>query len=67
MAVSPSKPCLTVIHLSTIFSNAFKMSTIQCVWPTALKLDCINNFDMLFLVMAGTTFLDKVYKPSYLA
>ena len=28
------------------FANACH---VVCVWPTALKLGCITNFDMLFL------------------
>ena len=37
---------LTLLFLG--FSNVFHF---VCVWPTALKLGCITNFDMLFLVM----------------
>ena len=28
-----------------------QISTISCVWPSALKLGCITNVDTLFLVM----------------
>ena len=33
-----------------------------CVWPTALKLGCITNFDMLlvFLVMGFVSLVDDI-------
>ena len=36
------------------------MSTISRVWPTALKLGCITNFDMLFLVMRFISLVDEI-------
>ena len=41
---------LTTIHLSLIF-GVFKCLSFCIFWPTALKLGCITNFDMLSLVM----------------
>ena len=29
-------------------------------WPTALKLGCITNFDMLFLVMGFISLVDEI-------
>ena len=34
-----------------------------CVWPTALKLSCVSNFDMLFLVMG---FISLIYKIQFM-
>ena len=31
-----------------------------CIWPTAMKLGCIINFDMLFLVMGFISLLDEI-------
>ena len=39
------------------FSNVFHFA---CVWPTALKLGCITNFDMLFLAMGFISFVDEI-------
>ena len=36
------------------------MSTISRVWPTALKLGCVTNFDMLFLVMWLISLVDEI-------
>ena len=37
------------------------MSTIpQCVFPTALKLGCVTNFDMLSLVMGFISLVDEI-------
>ena len=39
-------------HTFVSYFRGFQMSTIlRVLWPTALKLGCIANFDMLFLVM----------------
>ena len=41
---------MTAIPVS--YFRVFQMPTIpRVVWPTALKLGCITNVDMLFLVM----------------
>ena len=50
---------LTIIHLSLIFW-VFQVSTISRVLLTALKLGCITNFDMLFLVMGFISLVDEI-------
>ena len=39
------------------FSNVYHFA---CVWPTALKLGCITNFDTLFLVMGFISLVDEI-------
>ena len=39
------------------FSNVYHSA---CVWPAALKLECITNFDMLFLVMGFSSLVDEI-------
>ena len=39
------------------FSNVYHFA---CVWPTPLKLGCITNFDMLFLVMRFISLVDEI-------
>ena len=52
---------LTTIHLSLFlrffFPNVYHS---MCVWPTALKLGCITDFDMLFLVMGFISLVDEI-------
>ena len=36
------------------------MSGIPRVWPTALKLGCVTNFDMLILVMGFISLADEI-------
>ena len=48
------------LHLSLIFSSFSNVCHCMCVWPTALKLDCITIFGMLFLVMRFTSLVDKI-------
>ena len=53
-------PCLNAIHLSLIlvfFPNVYHSA---CVWPTALKLVCITNFDTLFLIMGLIFLVDEI-------
>ena len=38
----------------------FQMSTTSRVWPTALKLGCVTNFDMLFLVMGFISLVNEI-------
>ena len=38
-------------------SNAYHS---VCVWPTALKLGCVTNFDMLFLVTWFISLVDEL-------
>ena len=49
---------LTDIHLY-LFSSFSNVCHSACVWPTALKLGCISNFDMLFLVMGFIYLVDE--------
>ena len=56
MTVSPPKP---YYHTFVSYFQVFEMSTISRVWPTALKLGCVTNFDMLFLVMGSFLWLMK--------
>ena len=35
------------------------MSTISRVWPTAMKLGCVTNFDTLFLMMGFISLVDE--------
>ena len=55
------KPCLLRIYLNEYlsFSNVFH---VMCVWPTALKLVSITNFNMLFLVTGSVRFVKKIYR-----
>ena len=44
--------CLTaILYVCLLFSGFSNVYHFMCVWPTALKLGCVTNFDMLFLVM----------------
>ena len=38
-------------HTFVSYFLVFQMSAITRVWPTALKLGCVTNFDTLFLMM----------------
>ena len=42
---------LTATHFSHLFADQFTVCHSMCVWPTALKLGCITNFDILFLLL----------------
>ena len=42
------------------YFRVFQMSTISRVWPTALKLGCITNLDMLFLVIEFISLIDEI-------
>ena len=51
-------PCgLTASCLIFGFSNVWHSAG---VWPTALKLDCVTNFDMVFLVIGFICLLDEI-------
>ena len=52
-------PCLTAIHLS-LFSGFSNVYHSACVWPTALKLGCVNNLDTLFLVLGFISLVDEI-------
>ena len=43
-----------------LFSGFSNVCHSAAVWPTALKLGCITNFDMLFLVMGFISLVDKI-------
>ena len=51
----PMPDCHTCLLFSG-FSNVY----IPRVWLTALKLGCITNFDMLFLVMGFVSLVDEM-------
>ena len=46
-----------VSYLFFVFSNVYHS---VCVWPTALKLGCGTNLDMLFLVMGFISLVDEI-------
>ena len=57
MVVSlPMPDCNTFVS----YFRVFQMSTIPRVWPTALKLGCITNLDMLFLIMGFISLVDEI-------
>ena len=43
-----------------LFSGFSNVCHSACVWPTALKLGCVTNFDMLFLVMGFISLVDGI-------
>ena len=45
---------------SFLFSGVLNVYHFACVWPTALKLGSITNFDMLFLVMGFISLVDEI-------
>ena len=44
-------------YICLLFLNIYHFA---CVWPTALKLGCITNSDMLFLVMGLISFDNEI-------
>ena len=46
------------LYLSVYLSACLYHSA--CVWPTTLKLGCVTNFDMLFLLMGFTSLVDEI-------
>ena len=50
--------CCTFFSLSLSFF--FNVCHSVGVWPTALKLGCVTNFDMLFLVMGFISLVDEI-------
>ena len=50
-------PCLTAILFFWVFTNVYHSA---CVWPRALKLGCVTNFNMLFLVMGFISLVDEI-------
>ena len=47
-------------YICLLFSGFSNVYHFTCVWPTALKLGCITNSDMLFLVMGFNSLVDKI-------
>ena len=47
-------------YIRLLFSGFSNVYHSMCVWPTALKLGCITNFDMLFLVMGFISLVDEI-------
>ena len=58
MVVSlPTPDCHTFVSYFPGFSNVYHLA---CVWLTALKLGCVTNFDMLFLVMGLISLVGEI-------
>ena len=51
---------LTTMYIGLLFSGFSNVYHFACVWPTALKPDCVTNFDMLFLVMGFISLVDEI-------
>ena len=54
---------LPMTDYHTFVSNCFRVfqiSAVPRVWPTALKLGCVTNFDMLFLVLGFISLVDEI-------
>ena len=49
-----------VPYICLLFSGFSNVYRSACVWPTALKLGCVTNFDMLFLVMGFISLTDEI-------
>ena len=49
--------CMAVRQSFSRVSNVYHFVR---VWPTALKLGCITNFDMLFLMMGFISLVDEI-------
>ena len=47
-------------HTFVSYFLVFLMSAIPRVWPTALKLGCISNFNMRFLLMGLISLVDEI-------
>ena len=39
----------------------FNLSVLSRVWPAVLRLSCVTNFDMLFLIMVSLSLFHKIY------
>ena len=64
MAVSPPKP---YCHTFVSYFPVFQMSAIPHVfWPSFLKLGCVTNFDMLFLLIHFFGYIIKFMATSHL-
>ena len=47
-------------YICLLFSGFSNVYHFACVWPTALKLGCITNFDVLFLVMGFISLVNEI-------
>ena len=47
-------------YICLLFSGFSNVYHFACVWPTALKLGCITNFDMLFFVVGFISLVDEI-------
>ena len=56
---SQSTISFTAIHLF-LFSGFSNVCHSACVWPTALKLGSVTNFDTLFLVIGFISLVDEI-------
>ena len=54
--------CHTFVSYFNLLIYFFQMSTIprDSVWPAALKLGCVNNFDILSLVIGFISLVDEI-------
>ena len=48
------------LNICLLFLNFLNLSHSSCVWPTALKLGCAINFEMLLLVMEFICMVDEI-------
>ena len=51
---------MTNVYIGLLFLGFSNVHHLTCVWLTALKLGCISNFDMLFLVMGFIALVDEI-------
>ena len=51
---------LTTKHLALIFRFFKCLPLPPCVWPAALKLGCVTNFDMLSLMMGLISLVNEI-------
>ena len=51
---------MTVPYIWLLFSSFSNVYHSACVWPTALKLSCVTNFDMFFLMMWFISLVDEI-------
>ena len=56
-----SQACMVVTpHICLLFSGFSNVCHSAAFWPTALKLGCVTNFDMLFLVMGLISLVNEI-------
>ena len=54
------RPTDQLPYICLLFSGFSNVYHFSCVWPTALKLGCMTNFDTLFLVMGFISLVDEI-------